>query len=280
MTHLQIIENPHALGQTNYKISIIMPSLNEAENIEGAIDNVVAAFRKLEISGEIIVINDGSTDRTGEIVEELFKKYSFLRMIRHDIPKGIGASYWQGIWNSRGEIVTMMPGDGENDAYEILRYLPLMEHVDIIIPFFYNKEARTPSRRLISKTYKAIINLSFGILLNYMNGTVMYRKSILAGTTLRNSGFFFQTELLIKCLKKDYLYAEVPYAIKQRASGTSKALSLKSLIKVISGYISMMITIYLLGHETEFINPESKTFQRLQTLKASNLLPQEHSPKE
>lgn len=79
----------------------------------------------------------------------------------------------------------MLPGDAENDAYEILRYLPLMEHVDIVIPFIYNKNVRSRKRRIISKFYKGIINLSFGRMLNYMNGSVMYRKCVLQNITLK-----------------------------------------------------------------------------------------------
>ena len=94
-----------------------------------------------------------------------------------------------------------MPGDAENDAFETLRYLTLMDDVDIVIPFIYNKEVRTKTRRILSKMYKGIINLSFGMLLNYMNGAVMFRKSILRYYNLQNAGFFFQTELLVNSIK-------------------------------------------------------------------------------
>lgn len=88
----------------------------------------------------------------------------------------------------------MLPRDAENDAYEILRYLPLMEHVDIVIPFIYNQNMRSWKRRMVFKFYKGIIKLSFGMLLNYMNGSVMYRKCALQNITLKSSGFFYQAE--------------------------------------------------------------------------------------
>ena len=67
-----------------------------------------------------------------------------------------------------------------------------MEHVDIVIPFIYNRNVRSWKRRMLSKFYKGIINLSFGMLLNYMNGTVLYRKSVLQNITLKSSGFFIR----------------------------------------------------------------------------------------
>ena len=249
-----------------HKISVIMPALNEENNLAGAIENVIEAFRKLGVSGEIVVVNDGSTDRTAAIVEGFKGKYPFIQLIHHDKPQGIGASYWDGIWKSEGEIVTMIPGDGENDTYEVLRYLPLMDHVDIVIPFIYNRNVRSWSRRLISKLYKGIINLSFGMLLNYMNGNVIYRKCILQDITLKSRGFFYQTELLIKCIKGGYLYAEVPCALQQRGSGRSKALTFKSLLRVIRGYLYMVGTVYLFNNKNRRIVPDSVTALRYRKL--------------
>lgn len=73
---------------------------------------------------------------------------------------------------------------------------------------------------------------------------------------------FFQTESLIKAIKRGYLYAEVPYAIKQRVGGKSKALTLKSLLRVISGYFSTMVAVYLLNKDDKFIAPDSVTALR------------------
>lgn len=228
------------------KISVIVPALNEENNLLKAVENIIEAFNKLKVIGEIIIINDGSQDSTESIIKSLMNQYPFIKLISHKTSKGIGASFWVGVDESDGEFVTLLPGDAENDAFEIIRYLPLMDHVDVIIPFCYNKEARSPGRRMISKLYKGIINISFGMLLNYMNGTVMYRRSVLKSLTLRNGGFFYQTELLIKAIRKGYLYAEVDYAISQRSQGSSKALTLTSLKRVLIGYIATIFNIYLL----------------------------------
>jgi len=246
----------------NYKLSVIVPALNEEGNIVWAVQNIIESFQKVGCSAEIIVVNDGSTDRTGSLVNGLSEKYPFIRMLRHDKPKGLGASYWDGVQNAWGEIVMYVPGDGENDAYEIMRYLPLLDHVDIVIPFFYNRNVRSWSRRLISKTYKGIINLTFGILLNYMNGPVMYRKCVLDDIDLRSTGFFYQTELLIKCLKRGYLYAEVSSALYQRLSGESKALTFKTLFRVMVDYLATAATIYIFDRKNKLIVPNSVTALR------------------
>lgn len=227
-----------------FPVSIVMPALNEAKNIQMAIEDVEAAFSKVGIQGEVLVVNDGSSDATRAIVESLQKTRPYLRLINHEFPQGIGSSFWDGVQNAQGEVVTLIPGDGENDTYEILRYLPLMQHVDIVVPFVINRETRNFKRRLLSKTYKAIINLSFGLLLNYMNGTVMYRRRVLQSLSLDSKGFFYQTELLIKAIKCDFLYAEVPYVLLQRGDGKSKAVTLRSFFKVSKDYLSTLRAVY------------------------------------
>ena len=114
-------------------VSVIMPSLNEEKNITNAIKDVLYAFDKLNIEGEIIVVNDGSTDKTQLIVNELIKSYSNIKIINHNNPQGVGKSYWDGLKSSTYEIITWSPSDSENNTYEILRYLDLMKEVDIII---------------------------------------------------------------------------------------------------------------------------------------------------
>jgi glycosyltransferase involved in cell wall biosynthesis len=248
---------------SSYDISIVMPALNEEANVERAISETIGAFQKLNLRGEIVLINDGSRDRTGEIGERLKGAHSFIQVIHHEKPHGIGGSFWEGAHAAHGDVVTMLPGDGENDPIEILRYLPLMKEVDIIVPFVYNNEVRGQGRRWVSRTYKAIINLSFGLLLNYMNGTVVYRKSVLQSLSLNSRGFFYQTELLIKAIRMGFLYAEVPYALGVRTNGKSTALTMKSFLKLSKDYLHTVYSVYFVNRNKRVDFPnESVTGQR------------------
>lgn len=236
-------------------ISIIMPALNEEENIRGAIGNVLAAFDDLGISGEVVVINDGSTDRTPEIVRGEMQRDARVRLINHDAPAGIGTAFWDGVGQARGEMVCMLPGDNENDPWEILRYYRLLEHVDILIPFAFNKEVRSLFRNGLSYLFRFIINTTFLVNFNYTNGTVMYRKKILEELDFHSSGFFFQTDILVRTVRRGYLFAEVPYRLDVRPHGLSKAVTFPSLLRVIQGYLRLVRDIYWSGKDrprTEF----------------------------
>jgi glycosyltransferase involved in cell wall biosynthesis len=247
----------------SYQITVVMPALNEEKNVVRAVTETMDAFEQLRIVGEVLLVNDGSKDETAKLAEELKQRYNNLQVIHHEKPHGIGSSFWEGGQKAHGEVVTMLPGDGENDPVEILRYLPLMREVDIVVPFVYNQEVRGRRRRWVSRTYKAIINLSFGLLLNYMNGTVMYRRSVLQSLDLHSKGFFYQTELLIKAIRKGYLYAEVPYALGTRTTGKSKALTLRSLFKLTKDFLLTAYSVYFVDRGREAHYPtESVTGQR------------------
>ena len=74
--------------------------------------------------------------------------------------------------------MVFVPGDNENDARDFLRYFHLVNDVDIIIPFVMNIEVRSKFRRIVSSIYRLIINITFGMNLNYTNGNVIYNRKI------------------------------------------------------------------------------------------------------
>jgi len=243
--------NINNISEKGTDISIIMPALNEENNIQHAISSTLEAFAYCNINGEIIVVNDGSADKTENLVRDLSGSVKCLRLLNHEVPQGIGASFWDGVDNARGNTICMLPGDNENDPLEIFRYYNLLEHVDIVIPFVYNNQMRSFYRSALSFVYRFIVNSTFLVNLNYTNGTILYKKSILKELEYRSSGFFFQTDILIRLIKRGYLFAEVPYRLGQRKGGISKAVSFPSLIQVIKGYIRLTRDQYYARSEKE-----------------------------
>lgn len=235
-------------------LSVIMPALNEERNILFAINNTLKAFSDFNINGEIVFVNDGSTDRTEELVEDVVRKGEPVRMINHNTPKGIGASFWDGVDSARGDAVVMLPGDNENDPWEILQYYKLLEHVDIVIPFIFNRETRSLFRNILSNIYRFIINTTFLVNFNYTNGTVLHRRLLLKELNYRSNSFFFQTDILIRTVKRGYLFAEVPCKLGIREHGTSSAVSFSSLLQVIKGYLRLVRDLYFKRDKETKIN--------------------------
>jgi len=251
------------------QLSIIMPAFNEEKYLSQSVKNVHEAIQKYDIQCELIIVNDGSKDKTKEIAEGLILKYKHLRikLINHFQNMGIGYSFWDGLQYTRGEVVTMMPGSLDNDPYEILQYFNLMELVDMVVPFVFNLEVRSRFRRLISIIYRMIINTFFGLNLNYVNGNVLYRRSVLMNVKLENFGFLYQAELLIKLIREGYLYCEVPCWLSKKEFGTSRKLSWISLFRITRGFFSLFWQIHILkrsGRGNKKPIPHSATAKRVE----------------
>lgn len=230
---------------TKMSLTVIMPALNEEKNILSSIEDTLAALSKYNLEGEVLVVNDGSSDSTAESVKKRIETANGkLRILEHAKPCGIGACFYDGVREAKGDSVVMLPGDNENDPCEIIRYCDLLKDVDIVNPFVINRQVRSLKRNIFSRLYNKIINLTFRTSLNYTNGTVIYRKSILKDLKFQDTGFFFQTYLLIKLIKQGCLYAEVPYKLRVRSGGASKALSLKTLLVLIKGYLRLIKEVY------------------------------------
>lgn len=252
-----------------YDLSIIMPALNEEANIRTAVKNVYDAVKNYNIKSELIIINDGSKDGTKKIAEELIEEYKDfpIKLINHFNTMGKGYSFWDGLQYAKGEVVTLMPAHGENDPNEILQYFDLMKLVDMVVPFVFNIDVRSRFRRLVSAVYRFVINTLFGLNLNYTNGTVLYRRSVLSTIKLKNFGFLYQAELLIKLIREGYLYCEVPCWLSKREFGSSRPISWIAVIRILGGIMKLFWEIHILkeaGRGNKKPIPESVTAKRVE----------------
>lgn len=222
-------------------LSVIIPCWNEEKYIY---ELICKTFKKLDenkITFEVIVIDDDSSDETSSEI----RKYNDSRLvfIRNSKNLGFGGAFWVGVQAARGEFVVMIPGDGQILIDDMADVFWLTESVDVVVPFMVGNSIRSLKRRVISKVYRSIVNLSFGLTLNYTNGNVMYRSSILKSIKTHSRSFFFQTEILVYILKSGYLYAEIPVKLNSEDSESSSALKIKSIVKVIFDYLRLLYRI-------------------------------------
>lgn len=227
-------------------VTVVVPALNEERNLEDAVTSIIAAFENGGMDWEIIIVNDGSTDSTGEIANEFASKNPGIRVLHHERPMGIGYSFREGVAASSKDAVTLLPGDGEADPYELLKWLPLLEHVDIVNPFIVNRDVRSWDRRMLAALYLWITNLSFGTTFRRSTGNVIYRRGVFAAVNPEAKGFFYQTECLVKAIRAGFTFTEVPGRLRGRFRGGSKALSFRSFWAVALDFLRLFIAIHIL----------------------------------
>jgi len=224
----------------NPGISIVVPALNEAANLACAVDRARSAARRHFADYEIIIVDDGSTDATGEIAERLVLADSRVRVVHHDRPRNLGYAYKEGVALARCEYVLMFPGDDEGSDEQLDAVMSRAGAADIIVNYISNPAVRPWSRRVLSRMFVALINGLFGLRLRYYNGTVLHRTEIVRGITIHTDSFAYQAEALVKLLRAGRSYLEVGTPIMARAGGRTKAFRLKNFVDVARAVVRLV----------------------------------------
>lgn len=222
-------------------LSVIIPGLNEAATIVTVVDEVAAALTAAGVAWELILVNDGSSDRTGALMDRLASDRSGIRVIHHPVSRGVGASYRDGLAVARGDFVTWFPADGENHPPQLVRHFQALAEADVVAPYIENPEVRPFGRRLLSRLFQAVVKGTFRIPLRYTNGNAIIRRRLLNGVPLVTDGFLFQAELLVRAVRRGWSVREVPSRLAVRGGGRSKAISLAALRQTVRDYGRLLL---------------------------------------
>jgi dolichol-phosphate mannosyltransferase len=231
------------------RVSLVIPTYNEAENIAGLIEKLIEIFEREKIDGEIIVVDDSSPDGTGEIAEELARKYANLKVIHRKSRLGIGSAYKDGFKVARGNIVFQMDADFSHDPDEIPRLLSALRNADLVLGSRYVKGGKIVGwswlRRLISWGANFLSNLFLRLeVRDLTSGYRAWRKEALERVELakiRGEGYAFQLEILWRARKKGLRIKEIPIVFVDRKLGRSK-LGLKDIPDYFLTILRLMFT--------------------------------------
>ncbi|MCX7838403.1 MAG: glycosyltransferase family 2 protein [Anaerolineae bacterium] len=233
-------------------ISIIIP----AYNVEGSIGRVLEGLHVWRDRAEIIVIDDGSTDRTAEIAER-----AGVRVIRHRVNKGYGAALKTGIRAARGEIIVMMDSDGEHDAAYIQALLDAMPDNAMVVGArgkgSHAPLLRRPGKWILGKVANFLAETNIPDL---NSGLRAFRKDIVQSFLhILPNGFSFTTTLTLALFKEGYNIAYVPITTTPRVGKSTVdpirdgMNTLMLIIRIIAlfdplkVFLPMSIVLFLIG---------------------------------
>ena len=214
-------------------ISIVVPALNEELNLQGSIDAIVQAASRVCDDYEVIVVNDGSADRTAEIARENARRNPRVRLLEHDSPRGFGAGYDTGRRSARMGYCVMVHGDDAFGADTLERLFSCAGKAEVVCGYIENPESRSLLRRVVSRFYTRVLNFLFRLNLRYYNGLQIHPTAWLRGVELRSKGFSFQAELLVRSLQEGRTCVEVPTRHRERPrGGRTKIFKLRNLVSM------------------------------------------------
>ncbi len=201
-------------------ISVIIPAYNEEANIEDTISLSLVALRPLFDNFEILIIDDASSDQTGEIANELASKHPEINVIHNPTNKGQGESLRIGFKQARYELVIHNAMDYPFDLINLEKMLPLILDADIVIAARKQRSGYSTYRKLASITNLTLLKLLFGLNISDYNFVQLYRKNVLDNIPIEtHSTAFLTPEILIRAHDLGYRIKEIKIDYRPREKG-------------------------------------------------------------
>ncbi len=204
----------------NPELTVVISALNEEKSVQNVLRGVLNIFDKFKIRGNIIFMNNHSTDNTGKLADQVAKKDKRIKVI-HRInrqSKDLGSSLREGISNAAGDYILIMDCDLSHDPAEVKNLFDRRKEADIIVGSRYaGGSADMPlSRQIISRTSNFIVNLFLGVRVKDIStGFKLYKREVLQSLKLTNNGFGLHVEILLKAANKGYKIKEIPIHYKR-----------------------------------------------------------------
>lgn len=202
-------------------LTIAVPCKNEAKNIVGTLDTIISAVNEVGCSYEIIVIDDGSTDKTSVLVEQFQREHPSLPIRLHKNSRNLGLSktYVNGAFLGRGKYYRFVAGDNAEPRDAMVQILKMMGKADIIIPFHEQLTGKSFSRVAVSKLYTFLVNLLSGYSINYYNGCAVHLRYNVLRWHSYAYGFGFQADMITLLLQQGATYIQVPVRVRHTNKG-------------------------------------------------------------
>ena len=226
-------------------LSVIVCAFNEEKNLPAAVDSILAALDHKFGSYEILIFDDGSTDGTGRIADQLSHQNSNIKVIHHKENKGVGYTLREAIELASKDYIILFPGHNGIEEKSLAHTLDQIGKADIIVGYLANPEYRPVLRRTLSRLYTLILNFLFGLNFRYYNGLTLYPSKLLKPLAVSNPSYAFLAEVLIRLIKAGHTYVEVPTYHRKREHGSSKALQFKNVKSVFVTISKLFGEIYL-----------------------------------
>jgi glycosyltransferase involved in cell wall biosynthesis len=223
-------------------ISVFFPAYHDEDNIGKMAERSVEVLEGLGCEYEVIIVHDGSPDRTGEVADELARRHAGLRVIHHTKNLGYGAALKTGFTNARNEYIFYTDGDNQFDVGEMVKFVPLVSLglTDLVIGF-RNRKQYSLYRKVTSFTYNLVLQVLFD--LPYRDVDCAFKlvpKSLIDRIDIYSVDAFIDAEILIKAQQLGYSITEVGVNHYLREAGTSGVKT-----KVILRTIREMVHFYL-----------------------------------
>jgi len=212
-------------------LSVFFPCYNEEANVERTTRAALSACQRLVDDYEIIIVNDGSKDRTGEIAERLAAEQPRVRVVHNQPNRGYGGALQRGFREATKDWIFYTDGDGQFDFDELERVLPLLDRHEIVSAYRLDRKD-PPMRRLNAFCWTTLVNTLFSMRIRDIDCAFkVYPRELFAEIEMRSTGALIDTEILAKATRLGYTIGQVGVHHYPRVAGEQTGANFRVILR-------------------------------------------------
>jgi len=219
---------------SNITLSVFFPAYYDEKNIGKVVDSAVRVLEEMRLKDyEVIIIEDGSPDKTGEVADMLAEKYTKVRVIHHEKNLGYGATLKDGFLNAKFDFVFYTDGDNQFDLNELKKFVALIPYSDIVVGYRKTKQYSL-YRKFTSLCYNYLLKLIFDI--HYWDidcAFKLFKTDLFRKININSIDAFIDAEIMLKAKLLDYSVSEVGVMHLPRVDGISTGARPSVIIRTI-----------------------------------------------
>ncbi|MDO8503226.1 MAG: glycosyltransferase [bacterium] len=228
-------------GVEKESLSVVIPAYNEVGTIESVVKDVSLVLKKIKIDYEIVLVDDGSTDGTGKIIDKLSRSKN-IRAVHHKKNKGFTGAIRTSFSSARKHLIFLAPADGQFDFQELPKFIDAIRGYDVVTAYIVQNE-----EAVVKKFKNGLFHLPFlflsryllGITLREFSSVSLWRRRVFESVEIESEdrSAMFLPELISKALKKNYKFTQIPIKWYKRKGGepkgTRSVIALKTLFVMV-----------------------------------------------
>lgn len=220
----------------NNSVSIVIPAYNEEAIIKSAVEVAHEILQDAKIDFEIIVVNDGSNDKTENVLRKSFSNTPQIIIQYKKSNEGFGSAVKTGIELSSKQFIFCVPADSPLTTDLFLAFMENIDKADVLVSYRKERVGYSPRMLLNSWVYHFLISNLFNIKLRDYNWIHLYNRKIFdeGKIEIEYKGIFMLAEILIKAKRAGFTFYEFEVEQKERLTGIATASKLVAILKTIS----------------------------------------------
>lgn len=211
-------------------LTVVVLAFDEEQNLAPACAEILAVLHAMPIEAELVIVDDGSTDATGQIADDLARADPIVRVVHHGTNRGLGGGYRTGFAQARGRFLTFFPADGQFPATIIPRFHAEVQHADLVLGYIPDRRSSWLAKGL-SLAERVLYRALFGRMPKFQ-GILMIRTDVVRQVPLTSQGrgWAVVMELILRVARGPYRIASVPNELRPRMSGESKVNNVRTIM--------------------------------------------------